>query len=131
LILNDLNQLTDIPFKWGGTTTTGCDCLGLANLAREIGEREPVKGFGWVYDRYRSTVQLPEKTVEQELIALRWRSVTQPQNLDVLIMRGRFSLAIGTVWNGGALWFPGRFSAVELIEDCKSILGCYREAGSE
>jgi hypothetical protein len=127
LILNDLNQLTDIPFKWGGTTTDGCDCLGLANLAREIGDRKPVEGFRWVYDRYRSTVQLPEKTVEQELIALGWRSVTQPQNLDVLIMRGRFSLAIGTVWNDGVLWFPGRFSAMEPIEDCKSILGCCRE----
>ncbi len=125
--MRDLDQLIDIPFKWGGTTVTGCDCLGLANLAREIGNREPVTGFWWVYRRYKSTVQLPERTVELELSGLGWRQVTEPQNLDVLIMRGRFSLAIGTVWNDDVLWFPGQFSAVESIEDCASILGCYRE----
>lgn len=126
--MRDLDQLSGIPFVWGGTTVKGCDCLGLANLARQIGGRSPVAGFWWVYQRYKSTVQLPEQTVEEELIGLGWRAVTEPQNLDVLIMRGRFSLAIGTAWGEDVLWFPSRLSAVESIDSCGHILGCYRES---
>lgn len=122
-----MRQLIDIPFKWGGTTTDGCDCLGLLNLAREIGGRDPIEGFGWVYRQCKTVTQLPERTVEDGLMALGWAEVTKPQNLDVLVMRGRFSLAIGTVWDGDVLWFPGKFSALEPIEESESILGCYRE----
>lgn len=127
MIVNPLGQLVGIPFKWAGKTTQGCDCLGLANLAREVGGRKPVEGFWWVYERYKSTVHLPERTVQTELIALGWRPVTSPRDLDVLVLRGRFSLAIGTVWGEEVLWFPSNLSALQLIDNCNGVLGCYRE----
>jgi hypothetical protein len=122
-----LDHLVGIPFKWGGLDRMGCDCLGLANLARKANEREPVGGFDWVYSQYKSTAQLPERTVEEELIGLGWKAVDSPRDLDVLILRGRFALAIGTVWGGDVLWFPAKLSAIQTLDYCGEVLGCYRE----
>ena len=123
-----LDSLVGIPFKWGGMDRRGCDCLGLANLARVAAGLDPVPGFDWVYEQYQKLSELPENTVGDELLKLGWSVVTGGlEDMDVLLLRGNYSVAIGTYYQGEVLYFPGRSSAIRKIEDCWTVLGAMRE----
>jgi cell wall-associated NlpC family hydrolase len=123
-----LDSLIGIPFKWGGTNRKGCDCLGLANLARAEASLQPVPGFEWIYSQYSGLSQLPENTAEDELLKLGWYPVSGSlKDMDVLLLRGNYSVAIGTYYQGDVLYFRSIFSAVRTIEGCGAVLGAMRE----
>ena len=123
-----LDSLVGIPFKWGGMDSRGCDCLGLANMARVVAGLDPVPGFDWIYEQYQGLPELPESTVGDELLKLGWCVVAgEPRDMDVLLLRGNYSVAIGTYCKGEVLHFPARFSALRKIEDCGTVLGAMRE----
>ena len=122
-----LDSLIGIPFKWkSGMDRRGCDCL--ANLARVEAGLQPVLGFGWIYEQYGGLSQLPENTVEDELLKLGWHPVSGSlEEMDVLLLRGNYSVAIGTYYQGDVLYFRSIFSAVRTIEGCGAVLGAMRE----
>jgi hypothetical protein len=124
-----LDSLVGIPFKWGGLDKKGCDCLGLANLARVACGLAPVAGFDWVYDEYRCISELPEKTVEDELLKLGWGVVDgELKDMDVVLIQGSYALAIGTYYQGEVLYFPSVFSVLRNIDECgDSVVGAMRE----
>jgi len=124
-----LDSLVGIPFRWGGMDRRGCDCLGLANMARVVAGLEPVPGFDWIYEQYRGLSELPEKTVEDELLKLGWGVVSDGfQDFDVVLMRGNYSMAIGTYYQGDVLYFPSVFSVLRSVDDCAGdVLGAMRE----
>jgi hypothetical protein len=124
-----LDSLIGIPFKWkSGMDRRGCDCLGLANLARVEAGLQPVPGFEWIYSQYSGLSQLPENTVEDELLKLGWHPVSGSlKDMDVLLLRGNHSVAIGTYYQGDVLYFRSIFSAVRTIEGCGAVLGAMRE----
>lgn len=105
-----LTQLIGIPWKLGGRTREGCDCLGLALMAqREFWGREIPDV--WRYDRgsYRET----SRVAPRDLMRLGAVEVQVPQDGDVafLLVRGygHLSTVIGgallTIYEGGrSLW---------------------------
>ena len=126
--MSALDPLVGIGFKWGGMSRDGCDCLGLANMARVAVGLKPVPGFDWIYDRYRGLSELPENTVEDELLKLGWGVVSGDlQDMDVVLLRGSYSVAIGTYFRGEVLYFPSVFSVLRRLEDCGAVLGAMRE----
>jgi hypothetical protein len=98
-------------------------------MARVVAGLEPVPGFDWIYEQYRGLSELPEKTVEDELLKLGWGVVSDGfQDMDVVPMRGNYSIAIGTYYQGEILYFPSVFSELRSVGDCaEDVLGVMRE----
>jgi hypothetical protein len=94
-----LQELTKIPFLWCGRTDKGLDCLGLAIKAREIllPDLEPLPDPLSHYRRYKRHELPPGYLFGEVNRNPRSSRVDEPSIGDLVVLRGIFGAALGTV----------------------------------
>lgn len=133
--MTGLASLVGIPWKSGGRSTDGIDCVGLAALAQAVlwGREYPVPEG---YD--------PERDTEREPFLLEWvrsfaRECASPVVGGLVVLRLRFAgteyLHIGTIVEPGEFLqiFPGGTSRISRFADKyrARITACFEPEGEE